>query len=119
MRKTIHSKTKESPFESHYGGKPRTELTNYLNLPTGNNESISAQPETFQVYSFNNGKGGYDQLIMKTPRKLKCDVSYNFPYKFLEKRQTKNKLESEYQTKPQTEVAGTKKLTKKTYQDLP
>ena len=119
MRKTIHSKTKESPFESHYGGKPRTELTNYLNLPTGNNESISAQPETFQVYSFNNGKGGYDQLIMKTPRKLKCDVSNNFPYKFLEKRQTKNKLESEYQTKPQTEVAGTKKLTKKTYQDLP
>ena len=75
MRMTVHSKTKESPFERHYGRKPRTELTNYLNLPTGNNEYISAQPETLQVYSFNNGKGGYDQLIMKTPRKLKCDVS--------------------------------------------
>ena len=108
MRMTVHSKTKESPFERHYGRKPRTELTNYLNLPTGNNEYISAQPETLQVYSFNNGKGGYDQLIMKTPRKLKCDVSNNFPYKFLEKRQTKNKFESEYQTKPQTAVAGTK-----------
>ena len=107
MRMTVHSKTK-SPFERHYGRKPRTELTNYLNLPTGNNEYISAQPETLQVYSFNNGKGGYDQLIMKTPRKLKCDVSNNFPYKFLEKRQTKNKFESEYQTKPQTAVAGTK-----------
>ena len=34
---------------------------------------MSAQPETLQVYSFNNGRGGYDQLIMKTPRKLKCD----------------------------------------------
>ena len=108
MRMTVHSKTKESPFERHYGRKPRTELTNYLNLPTGNNESISAQPETLQVYSFNNGKGGYDQVIMKTPRKLKCDVSNNFPYKFLEKRQTKDKFESEYQTKPQTAVAGTK-----------
>ena len=38
MRMTVHSKTKESPFERHYGRKPRTELTNYLNLPTSNNE---------------------------------------------------------------------------------
>ena len=30
MRKTVHSKTKESPFEQHYGRKPRSELTNYL-----------------------------------------------------------------------------------------
>ena len=35
-------------------------------------------------------------------------MSNNFPYKFLEKRQTKNKFESEYQRKPQTAVAGTK-----------
>ena len=73
MRTTIHSKIKESPLERHYGRKPRTELTNYLNLPTDDNEFISAQPATLQVYSFNNGRGGYDQLIMKTPRKLKCD----------------------------------------------
>ena len=89
MRTTIHSKIKESPFERHYGRKPRTELTSYLNLPTDNNEFISAQPETLQVYSFNNGRGGYDQLIMKTPRKLMCDVSNNFLYKFLEKKKTK------------------------------
>ena len=50
----------------------------------------------------------YDQLIMKTPRKLKCDVSNNFPYKFLEEKQNKNKFESEYQTKPQTAIVGTK-----------
>ena len=45
---------------------------------------------------------------MKTPRKLKCDVSNNFPYEFLEKKQNKNKFESEYQSEPQTAVAGTK-----------
>ena len=108
MRTTVHSKIKESPFKRHYGRKPRTELTNYLNLPTDDNDIISAQLETLQVYSFNNGRGGYDQLIMKTPRKLKSDVSNNFQYKFLEKRHNKNKFESEYQTKPKTAVAGTK-----------
>ena len=108
MRTTIHSKIKESSFERHYGRKPRTELTNYLNLPTDNNDFISPQPETLQVYSSNNGRGGYDQLIMKTLRKLKCDVSNNFPYNFLETKQNKNKFESEYQSEPQTAVAGTK-----------
>ena len=45
---------------------------------------------------------------MKTPRKLKCDVSNNLPYKFLEKKQNKNKFESEYDTNPQIAVAETK-----------
>ena len=56
MRTTIHSKIKKSPFERHYGSKPGTELTSYLNLAT-DNEFISAQLETLQVYSFNNGGG--------------------------------------------------------------
>ena len=106
MRMTIHSKTKKTPFEKHYGRKPRTELTSYLNLPTNKNDYVSAQPETLQVYSFNKGRGGYDQLIMKTSRKLKCDVSNNLPYKVLEK--NKNKFESEYDTNPQIAVAETK-----------
>ena len=92
MRTTIQSKIKESPFERHYGRKPRTELTNYLNLPTDDNEFISAQPETLQVHSFNNGRGGYDQLIMKTPRKLKCDNNNNFLYKFLGKKQIRYRI---------------------------
>ena len=109
MRMTLHSKTKETPFERHYGRKSRTELASYLMLPTDNKVNFSAQPETLQVYSFNNGKGGYDQLIMKTPRKLKCDASNKFPYKFLEKKkQNKNKLECEYNTMSQIAVAGTK-----------
>ena len=90
MSKWPSTQKLETPFERHYGRKPRTELTSYLNLPTDKNDYVSAQPETLQVYSFNNGRGGYDQLIMKTPRKLKCDVSNNVPYKFLEKK-TKQK----------------------------
>ena len=46
---------------------------------------------------------------MKAPRKLKCDVSNKIPYQFLEKKkQNKNKFESNYETKPQTALAGTK-----------
>ena len=58
-------------------------------MPTDTNEIVSARPETLQVYSFNNGDGEYDQLIMKAPGKLKCDVSNKFPYKFLEKKKQK------------------------------
>ena len=86
MRTTVLSTIKETPFERHYGKKPRTERTSYLNLPTDINKFVSARPETLQVYSFNNGDGEYDQLIMKAPRKLKCDVSNKFPYEFLEKK---------------------------------
>ena len=34
MRTKVDSKLKETPFERQYGRKPRTEVTNYLNLPT-------------------------------------------------------------------------------------
>ena len=104
MRTTVHSKTKETPFERHYGRKPRTEPTSYLNLPTGIYKYISAQHETLQVNSSIMEKR-YDQLIMKTPRRLKCDVSNQFQYNFLKK--DKNKFQSEYQTKPKKTVAGT------------
>ena len=100
---------KETPFERHYGRKPRTEITSYLNKPTDINEIVSARPEPLQVYSFNNGDGEHDQLIMKAPRRLKYDVSNKFPYQFLEKKkQNKNKFESNYETKPQTAIAGKK-----------
>ena len=49
---------------------------------------------------------------MKTPQKLKCDVSNNLPYKFLEKKkQIKNKFGSEYNTNPQIAVVETKHTT--------
>ena len=56
-RTTVHSTIKETPFERHYGRKPRTEITSCSNLPTHMNEIVSARPETLQVYSLNNGDG--------------------------------------------------------------
>ena len=108
MRTTVHSSIKESPFERHYGRKPRTEIHNYLNMSPNKHYNVSARPETLQVYTFTNGNGAYDQLVMKAPRKLKEDVSIKFLYLFLEKKQNKDKFESAYEKKPQTEVAGTK-----------
>ena len=70
--------------------------------------NVSSRPETLQVYSFTNGNGTDDQLVMKTPRKLKEDLSNNFPYLFLYRKQNRDKFESMYETKPQMTVAGTK-----------
>ena len=72
MLTTVHSKIKETPFERHYGRKPRTELFNFLNVLTDNYKHVSVYPETLQFYSFNK-KRRFDQLIMKTRRRLKCD----------------------------------------------
>ena len=58
MRTTVHSSIEETPFERHYGRKPRTELTNYLNLSSNiKTNVISAKPETLQVYTFSNSEG--------------------------------------------------------------
>ena len=40
---------------------------------------MTARSETLQVYSSNNGDGEYDQLIMKSPRKLKGDNPLSRP----------------------------------------
>ena len=45
---------------------------------------------------------------MKTPRRLKGDVSNKFPYLFQERKVYKNKSESAYDKQPQTSVSGTK-----------
>ena len=49
MRMTIHSSIKETPFERHYGRKPRTEIHNYLNVSPNKQYNVSARPETLQV----------------------------------------------------------------------
>ena len=108
MRVTVHSSIKETPIERHYGRKPRTEIHNCLNVSPTRQYNVSVRPETLQVYSFTNGNGTYDQLEMKTPRKLKENVSNKFPYLFLERKQNRNKFDSMYENKPQMAVAGTK-----------
>ena len=96
-------------MERHYGRKPRTKLTSYLNFSlNGKTNVILAKPETLQVCTISNNEGHHDQLVMKAPCKLKEVVSNKFPYIYIEKKVNKNKFESAYDTKPQIAVAGTK-----------
>ena len=80
MRKLVQFSIKETPFERHYGRKPPTEFYNkYLTVSPNKHYNVSAKPETLQVYSFTNGNGAYDQLVMKAPRNLKEDISKKIP----------------------------------------
>ena len=107
MRKTPHTRLKKSAFELHYGRKPNTEISNLLNLDEIEKltkRSVSAKPDTLQVYSFSGAGGVSDQLPMK-PKKNSKGVSC--PFFFLEKKHQRNKLESAYSDKPQLAISGT------------
>ena len=84
------------------------EIHIFLNKPPNKNYKVSARSETLQVYSFTNGNGAYNQLVMKNPRKLKENVNNKFPYLFLEKKHNRDKFQSMYENKPQIAVARTK-----------
>ena len=71
MRKTPHTRLRKPAFELHYGRKPNTEISNILKLDTLEKltkNSVSAKPDTLQVYSFSGAGGVSDQLPMK-PKK--------------------------------------------------
>ena len=106
LRKTPH--TKLSAFKLHYGRKPNTERTNLLSLDNLKNltkNSISAKPDTLQVYSFSGVGRVSDQLTMKTKKNDK-GVG-NYPFLFLEKKHQKSKFESTYTDKPNIAISGT------------
>ena len=47
-------------------------------------------------------------MVLNAPRKLKEDVSNNFPEQFLERKQNGDNFESMFDRKQQTAIAGTK-----------
>ena len=107
MRKTPHTRLLKSAFELHYGRKPNTEISIILNLDKIEKltkRSVSAKPDTLQVYSFSGAGGASDQLPMK-PKKNSKGVSC--PFFFLEKKHQRNKLESAYSDKPQLAISST------------
>ena len=109
MRKTPDTRLKKSAFELHYGRSPNTEVSNLLNLDnlkTLTESSISAKPDTIQVYSFSGAGGVSDQLPMK-PKKNDKGVSV-YSFLFLEKKHQKSKFESAYMDKPNIAMSGTK-----------
>ena len=68
IRKTPHTRLKKSAFELHYGRKPNAEISNLLildEIEKLTKRSISAKPDTLQVYSFSGAGGVSDQLSMK------------------------------------------------------
>ena len=61
---------------------------------------VSAKLKTPQVYSFTNGNGLYDQLVIEAPSKPKENAINKFQYLFLEKKNRDN-FESMYEKKLQ------------------
>ena len=109
MRKTPHTRLKKSAFELHYGRSPNTEVSNLLNLDSLKKlteNSISAKPDTLQVYAFSGAGGVSGQLPIKLKKNDK-GVS-NYPFLFLERKHQKSKFESAYMDKPNIAVSGTK-----------
>ena len=113
MRMKKHSVLKKSPFEMHYGRKPRSEVNNLLGLDPNLNITqidniISEKPDTIPIYTFNGDGGSTDQLIMRSQKKQKKLVSERFPFYFLEKKHSKGKFESAYSNKTTKSGSGNK-----------
>ena len=108
MTKTPDRRLKKSAFELHFGRRPNTEISNLLNLDNLEKltkHSVSAKPDTLQVYSFSGAGGVSDQLPMKPKKNAKGVSSYLV---ISRKKHQRNKLESAYSDKPQLAILGTK-----------
>ena len=82
MRKTPCTRLKQSGFELQYDRKPNTEMINLLNLDKIEKltkRSVSAKPDTLQIYSFSGAGGVSDQLPLK-PKKNTKEVSLVTPF---------------------------------------
>ena len=109
MRTTPHTRLRKSAFELHFGREPNTEWGNMLKLDKTKlitNNSISARPDTLQVYTFSGEGGSSDHLPMKQKRKGAKTVS-KYPFQFFERKNQKGKFESPYSEHLQTAVTGT------------
>ena len=122
LRFTTHTEMKKTPFEQHFGRKPRTKLSNLKN-------AISVDSKELSVYITRNSTDEItDHLV--TSKKKKNDPKYrrrmtftqnkkpsntvsngknhNFPFTFYEKAHTKNSLGSKFENKPQIAIPGKK-----------
>ena len=113
---------KKTPFEQHFGRKPRTKLSNLKN-------AISVDSKKLSLYITRNSTGEItDNLVMskrksndpkyrrgmtftqnkKPSNRVSNGKNYNYPVTFYEKAHTKSSLGSKFENKPQTEISGTK-----------
>ena len=119
LRFTIHSETKKTPFELHFGRTPRTKLSNLKNSNLVDSKDLS-------VYITRNSTGQItDHLVMSKkkiaePRykrgmtfsQIKKPISavskFEYPFKFYEKNYKKGSMESKFKNKIQIAVSGTR-----------
>ena len=113
---------KKTPFEQHFGRKPRTKLSNHKN-------AISVDSKELSVYITRNSTGEItDHLVMskkknndpkyrrgmtftqnkKSSNTVSNGKNHNYPFTFYEKAHTKSFLGSKFENKPQIAIFGTK-----------
>ena len=119
LRFTSHSELQKTPFELHFGRKPRTKLTNVKN-------AISADSKDLSVYITRSSTGEInDHLVMskkkttdpkyrrgmtfsQTKQPLNTVSTNKYPFSFYEKNYKTNSLRSKFSNKLQTDISGTK-----------
>ena len=108
IRQFMHSTLKMTPFQLHYGRKPRTPKTNLIGQPacllTNWKKTITnyvlAQPAELQVYTIQDSDGELaDYLVLNESRKRGRSVSGDFKsYKFFEKKTKPNAMKCRFKT---------------------
>ena len=108
IRQTQHSTLKMTPFQLHYGRKPRTPITNLIGQPncllTNWKKTLTnyilAQPAELQVFTIHDSDGELaDYLILNESRKKGRSVSDSFKsYQFFEKENKPNALKCRFKT---------------------
>ena len=105
---TPHSKLNMTPFQMHYGRKPRTAITNLIgrsecllsNWKKTLTNYVSAQPTELQMFTINDSEGEMaDYLILNDSKKRNRSVSKEFKqYQFFKKENKPKAMKCRFKT---------------------
>ena len=121
IRQTPQSKLNRTPFQMHYGRKPRTAKTNLIGQPecllsnwkkTLTNY-VSAQPTELLMFAINDSEGEMaDYLILNDSKKRNRSVSKEFKqYQFFEKENKPNAMKCRFKTNKKLTAQNETKYT--------
>ena len=119
IRQTPHSKLNMTPFQMHFGRKPRTAMTKLIGRPEcllsnwkkSLTNYVSAQPTELQMFTIINPEGEMaDYMILNDSKKRAKSVSRELKqYHFFDKENEPNAMKCRLKTnKILTAVNGTK-----------
>ena len=108
IRQNPHSKLNMTPFQMHFGRKPRTAITNLIGRPecllsnwkkTLTNY-VLAQPNELQMFTVNDSEGEMaDYMVLNDSKKRARSVSREFKqYQFFEKEIKPNAMKNRFKT---------------------